>query len=80
MAPVIPQNPTVAHVQAFLPKLIDPDADLRYMALSDLCATLNAGAPTFIVNDFPTGTKVVDCLLKTLDDSHGEVQNQAIKW
>ena len=80
MAPIIPHNPTPAHVQALLPKLNDPDADLRYMALNDLCAVLNAGAPTFIFNDFHTCAKAVECLLKTLDDTHGDVQNQAIKW
>lgn len=80
MAPVIPQHPTAVHVQAFLPKLNDPDADLRYMALNDLCDVLAAGAPNFMMNDFHLCAKTVECLLKTLGDSNGEVQNQAIKW
>lgn len=80
MAPVVPQNPTPANVTSLLPKLNDADADLRYMSLNDLYNVLNAGSPAFLSGDYHTCAKTVDCLLRTLDDSHGEVQNQAIKW
>ena len=80
MAPPIPQNPTPAQCLALLPKLSDADADLRYMSLNDLYNTLNAGASTFLVNDYHTSAKIIDGVLQTLDDPNGEVQNQAIKW
>ena len=80
MAPSIPQNPTPAQALALLPKLSDADADLRYMSLNDLYNTLNAGASTFLVNDYHTSAKIIDGVLQTLDDQNGEVQNQAIKW
>lgn len=80
MAPAVHQTPTPASVMALLPKLTDADADLRYMSLNDLYSVLNNSTPTFLMNDFHTCAKTVECLIKTLDDSHGEVQNQAIKW
>ena len=80
MAPSVPQNPTPAQALALLPKLSDADADLRYMSLNDLYNTLNAGASTFLTNDYHTSAKIIDGVLQTLDDQNGEVQNQAIKW
>ena len=80
MAPSVPQNPTPAQALALLPKLSDADADLRYMSLNDLYNTLNAGASTFLINDYHTSAKIIDGVLQTLDDQNGEVQNQAIKW
>ena len=71
---------TPANVTALLPKLNDADADIRYMSLSDLNKTLVNGAPSFLLSDFIACTKAVEGLLKTLDDTNGEVQNQAIKW
>ncbi|KAL8670060.1 MAG: hypothetical protein Q9168_005379 [Polycauliona sp. 1 TL-2023] len=68
-----------AAVGALLPKLGDADADIRYMSLNDLDNLLRAGAPGFLLNDYHLCAKTVDCLLKTLDDTNGEVQNQAIK-
>ena len=50
------------------------------MSLNDLYNTLNAGASTFLVNDYHTSAKIIDGVLQTLDDQNGEVQNQAIKW
>ena len=80
MAPSVPQNPSPAQALALLPKLSDADADLRYMSLNDLYNTLNAGASTFISNDYHASAKIIDGVLQTLDDQNGEVQNQAIKW
>ncbi len=80
MAPVLPQVPTANTLLSLLPKLSDADADIRYMSLDDLDKTLRASSPAFLLNDYPTCAKAVESLLKTLDDQHGEVQNQAIKW
>ncbi len=80
MAPTTISNPTPSQLLAFLPKLSDADADLRYMSLNDLYNTLNAGAPTFLANEYHTSAKIIDGVLQTLDDQNGEVQNQAIRW
>ena len=71
---------TAANVTALLPKLSDADPDIRYMSLSDLHKTLVNGAPSFLISDYVTCSKAVEGLLKTLDDTNGDVQNQAIKW
>lgn len=63
-----------------LSKLDDPDADLRFMSLNDLFAILNSQSSTFLTGDLRSATKLADGLLKALDDQHGEVQNQALKW
>lgn len=78
MAP--PPNATPAGIIALLPKLSDADADIRYMSLNDLDNILKSGSPGFLTNEYHTSAKTVECLLKTLDDTNGEVQNQAIKW
>ncbi|KAL8717566.1 MAG: hypothetical protein Q9225_005198 [Loekoesia sp. 1 TL-2023] len=77
MAP--PSNATPAGVLALLPKLSDADADIRYMSLNDLDGILRSGGTGFLSNEYHTCAKTVECLLKTLDDTNGEVQNQAIK-
>lgn len=73
-------SPTSLSVLALLPKLTDPDPDLRYMSLNDLYSILALPTSNVLVNDYHTSTKTVECLLKALDDKNGEVQNQAIKW
>ncbi|KAK5167438.1 uncharacterized protein LTR77_007137 [Saxophila tyrrhenica] len=75
----VPQNPTTHNVAQILPKLNDPDSDIRYMTLNDLLMMLNNGSPTLISHDYTTCCKVVDGLLHTLADTHGDVQNMAIK-
>lgn len=75
-----PANATPAAISALLPKLSDADADIRYMSLNDLDNILRSGAPGFLSNEYHTCAKTVESLLKTLDDTNGEVQNQAIKW
>ena len=65
---------------SLLPKLHDPDPDIRFMSLSDLSNILEAPASTYIANDINTAARVVDGLLKSLTDTNGEVQNQALKW
>ena len=63
-----------------LPKLHDPDPDIRFMSLSDLSNILVAPVSSYISNDSNTAARVVDGLLKSLIDANGEVQNQALKW
>ncbi|KAL8737976.1 MAG: hypothetical protein Q9181_001158 [Wetmoreana brouardii] len=72
-------NASPAAISALLPKLSDADADIRYMSLSDLDRILREGASGFLANEYHTCAKAVECLLKTLDDTNGEVQNQAIQ-
>ncbi len=75
----VPANPTSHNVASILPKLQDADSDIRYMTLNDLHTMLNTGSPSFIAHDYTTCCKVVDGLLHTLADTHGDVQNMAIK-
>lgn len=75
----IPQNPTSHHVQLLLPKLDDSDPDIRYMNLNDLVQILQVGHPTFLQSDYTTCARVVEGLLKTLNDQNGDIQNMAIK-
>lgn len=63
-----------------LSKLNDPDADLRYMSLNDLYGILTNPNSSFLSHDRGTSTNLAEGLLKALDDQHGDVQNQALKW
>ena len=65
---------------ALLPKLNDPDPDIRFMSLSDLANILSAPASHYMTTESHTAARVVDGLLKSLQDQNGEVQNQALKW
>lgn len=67
-------------ISSLLPKLDDPDSDIRFMSLSDLANLLSAPTSIYITSDTHTSAKIIDGLLKVLNDSHGEVQNQALKW
>ncbi|MCJ1437915.1 hypothetical protein MMC27_007302 [Xylographa pallens] len=73
------QNYTASDVMLLLPKFGDLDSDIRFMSLVDLCNILNAGPPSLLHNDYSTTAKVIDCLLKSLDDTNGDVQSQALK-
>lgn len=79
MASAIPPNPNLQTVAQLLPKLADADPDYRFMSLNDLFQVLSNGKPDFLHNDYNTAARAVDGILKTLDDSNGEVQNLAIK-
>lgn len=67
-------------ISSLLSKINDPDPDIRYMQLSDLMNILLAPASDYLRNDPHTTARIVDALLKSLADQHGEVQNQALKW
>lgn len=68
------------NLNSLLLKLDDPDADLRYMSLNDLLGILNNPNSSFLSHDQHSASRLVDGLLKALDDQHGDVQNQALKW
>ena len=70
---------TSGDVATLLPKFSDLDSDIRYMSWVDLCNILAQGPPHLLVNDYNTSARVVDCLLKALDDTNGDVQSQALK-
>jgi hypothetical protein len=67
-------------IAVLLPKLDDPDPDIRFMQLSDLTNILQADASSYIKEDTHTAARIIEGLLKALADSNGEVQNQALKW
>lgn len=79
MSSSVPQNPNSHNVATVVSKLNDPDSDIRFMNLNDLHTMLEVGSPTFLSHDYTTCCKVVDGLLLTLADTHGDVQNQALK-
>jgi cullin-associated NEDD8-dissociated protein 1 len=62
-----------------LPKLNDDDPDLRYMALSDICAILTHGPPSLFQNEYTNANKIVEAVIQSLKDINGEVQNMAVK-
>ena len=71
---------TVQSVASLLPKLSDPDPDIRFMTLSDLNNLLRSPTSSYLLTDLVTSARVFDGLLKALIDKNGEVQNQALKW
>lgn len=71
---------TQASLNGLLSKLDDPDPDMRYMSLNDLLGILNSQNSAYLAQDQRSSTKLADGLLKALDDQHGDVQNQALKW
>jgi hypothetical protein len=50
------------------------------MSLNDLLGILNNPNSSFLAHDQHSALRLVDGLLKALDDQHGDVQNQALKW
>ncbi|RMZ84812.1 hypothetical protein DV737_g1040, partial [Chaetothyriales sp. CBS 132003] len=66
-------------IATLLTKLNDPDPDIRFMQLNDLNNILHAPASEYVKSDNHTAARVMEGLLKSLTDQHGEVQNQALK-
>lgn len=50
------------------------------MSLNDLYGLLNNSSSAYLSHDQASATKLAEGLLKALDDQHGDVQNQALKW
>lgn len=67
------------NLHSLLSKSTDPDPDIRYMSLEDLLGLFREPNSSFLSQDNGTSTKVADGLLESLQDQHGEVQNQALK-
>lgn len=66
-------------INPILQRLADADSDFRFMALNDLHALLT-NPQTSLSQDTGTATRVIEGVLKALDDANGEVQNLAVKW
>ena len=74
-------GPSSADISTLFPKFDDPDSDIRFMTLVDLYKLLTAGgSSSFWAREQSTSTKVIDRIIKLLDDSNGDVQSQALKW
>lgn len=64
---------------ALAAKLSDADSDIRYMSLNDMVEQLVQSPPGGVAIDTPTCNRLADGILRTLEDTNGEVQNLAIK-
>jgi len=49
------------------------------MSLNDLSQILVSSKSDFLKQDYSTASRIVDAVIKTLDDQNGEVQNLAVK-
>ncbi|KAI0123157.1 TATA-binding protein interacting [Xylariales sp. AK1849] len=72
-------NPTINTINTLLAKLSDPDPDFRFMSLNDLNQILSKHRVDLLHNDYNTASRVVDAVIKALDDQNGEVQNLALR-
>lgn len=73
-------NPNPQTIGQLLAKLEDHDPDFRFMSLNDLHQILTKPKTDFLIHDYNTSSKIVDAVIKTLDDQNGEVQNLAVRW
>ncbi|CCX34426.1 armadillo-type protein [Pyronema domesticum] len=73
--------PPAFTINSLLEKMSNTDSDFRFMSLNDLHSMLTSSQPniSFQACDAGTMTKLTDAIVKALDDSHGEVQNLAVK-
>ncbi|KAI1823328.1 armadillo-type protein [Xylaria intraflava] len=72
-------NPNAQVVGQLLSKLSDPDPDFRFMSLNDLHQILTRSKCEFMKSDYNTSSRIVDAVVKKLDDQNGEVQNLAVR-
>lgn len=72
-------NPTPHVIATLLGKLGDADPDFRFMSLNDLHQILTGRKAEFLIHDFSLCSRLVDNIVKSLDDQNGEVQNLAVK-
>lgn len=73
-------NPNPQTIGQLLAKLGDADPDFRFMSLNDLHQILTRPKTDFLVHDYNTSSRIVDAVIRTLDDQNGEVQNLAVRW
>lgn len=72
-------NPPFA-LQSLLEKMSSPDSDYRFMSLNDLLSILTSPNGSLAQTDTALAGRVIDGVVKALDDANGEVQNLAVKW
>ncbi|KAI0491040.1 armadillo-type protein [Xylaria cf. heliscus] len=72
-------NPNPQTIGHLLSRLNDADPDFRFMSLNDLHQILTKPKTDFLVHDYNTSSRIVDAVIKTLDDQNGEVQNLAVR-
>ncbi|KAJ8132710.1 hypothetical protein O1611_g909 [Lasiodiplodia mahajangana] len=70
-------NPNPQTIGVLLSRLNDADPDFRYMSLNDLYQILAVPKTDFLAHDYNTSSRIVDAVIKSLDDQNGEVQNLA---
>ncbi|KAF2104025.1 cullin binding protein CanA [Rhizodiscina lignyota] len=75
----IPPNPSAHNLAQLVPKLYDNDSDFRYMALNDIFSMLSISSEMILASDYSTSAKLIDGFLNTMNDTHGDVQNMAIR-
>ncbi|KAI1135664.1 TIP120-domain-containing protein [Hypoxylon sp. FL0543] len=79
MASSAVNNPNPQSISALLNRLGDADPDFRFMSLNDLHQILTKQKVDFLNHDYNTSSRMVDAVVKALDDQNGEVQNLAVK-
>lgn len=67
-------------INPILQQLGDADSDFRFMALNDLYALVTSTSNTIPSDSGSTTSRLIDGVVKALDDTNGEVQNLAVKW
>lgn len=67
-------------LQSLLEKMSSPDSDFRFMSLNDLLSILTSPNASLAQTDSHLTGRVIDGVVKALDDANGEVQNLAVKW
>lgn len=67
-------------LHTLLEKMSNPDSDFRFMSLNDLLESLTQHTFNFSAVEPSMMSKLVDGVVKALDDQNGEVQNLAVKW
>ncbi|KAI0517607.1 armadillo-type protein [Xylaria bambusicola] len=72
-------NPNPQTIGALLSRLSDADPDFRFMSLNDLHQILTKPKSDFLTHDYNTSSRIVDAVVKALDDQNGEVQNLAVR-
>ncbi|KAJ8113598.1 hypothetical protein ONZ43_g5120 [Nemania bipapillata] len=72
-------NPNPQNIGHLLSRLNDADPDFRFMSLNDLHQILTKPKTDFLAHDYNTSSRIVDAVIRSLDDQNGEVQNLAVK-
>ncbi len=67
-------------LSSLLEKMSNPDSDFRFMSLNDLLGLLTSPTVNFATSDANLMQRLIEAVVKALDDGNGEVQNLAVKW